>query len=277
MSHVTFNGNMNNNNNNPTLNNSLTSFGNDIKVSSPIIRAKEIMKQNDMSFQVLFIKNTEEDQNENTNSNKDSIINTLSYDSSPSQSKINPSNKNNNNNIFNSENNKERKEIANINLNGNVSTVCERNTNTENTKDIMDANFLYCCNQFNNMNLNIFNSTNSNGSNNNNICELKAGKLKISNFEIFNINNLNSESNNFSSQSPTNNGFKSNFDTNFSFAGSGKKAYCSNKSFVSNRSNISNKSILQEKLFVCLEEFHSRYTHFFKNNQVISQNKNDYE
>lgn len=290
VTHFTFNGNTNNNNNNHTLNNSLNSLGNEIRIGSPILRAKEMMKHTDVSFQVLFVKNTEEDLIERTNSNKNLISNTLSYDSSSSQSKTNTSNNNINNNNFNNkdniftcENDKEKKEINNFNPKSNLSTVCESNENAECKKISNDTNLLFSYNQYNNLNLNIFNSNNSNGSNgnnNNNICDLKAGKLKISNFEIVNINNfncLNIESKDFSSQSPTNNGYKSNFDTNFSFAGSGKKGYCSNKSFISNKSNISNKSILQEKLFVCLEEFHSKYTHFFKCNHVISQNHNEYE
>jgi len=268
MTHVTFNANISSNNNNHTLNNSLNSFGNEIKIGSPIIRAK-----GDMGYQVLFVKNTEEDLNENSNTNKNIKINTLSSDSNSSQSKINSLN-HNNNYIFNSENNKEKNELKSSTANSGISTVCGSNSNVENKKDLMDTNWLYCCNHLNN--LNIFNSSNNNGYNNN-FCDLPAGKLKISNFEFVNINNLNCESKDFSSQSPTNYGNKSNFETNFSFAGSGKKGLCSSKSFISNKSNISNKSILQDKLFVCLEEFHSKYTHFFKNNHAMSQNYNNYD
>ena len=59
---------------------------------------------------------------------------------------------------------------------------------------------------------------------------------------------------------------KTNLDLNFSFGGgSGKKDYFSNRSTFSNKSNVSNRSYIQEKLFVCLDDFHSKYTQLCKN------------
>ncbi len=276
MTNITFNGCGATN-----LNNSLNSFGNELKIdnfcSSPISKGKEIPKHNDMSYQILFVKTTEEDLKENSNINsnlnKTLIINmnginntSGSYDSYESQSK-NVFTRNNGSLPYYENNIKNKNEDEDKGALKSSSTFCEINKNkiSKNEKGLNDSNMNSCNISY----LNIFNSKNSNKSNY--VCNANTGKLKIKNYEIVNINNLNyvnSEGREILTQSPSNIVNKSNFDTNFSFASSGNKGNCNNRSYVSNKSIISNnKNIFQEKLFICLEEFHSKYTNFFKNNK----------
>lgn len=295
------NNNINNLNVNNTLNISQASFGNDSKAEvyrSPIFnslangRSLFLKTQLDADLNENYVNNNLDNEanspqksisdpkQSNGQVNENVTMSSFSFDSNSSKTNTFSILKEKSNSI-NPESGsidnmkKDKRFLTNQQNFTDESTVCNSNNLNSNNfksenstnKNLMNANI-------SNFSLNLEYKQRTNN-------KTHIGKLSVNNFEIVKTDSLNygnnsnnniTENKDFSFQSPPNNFNKSLIDLNFSFGGgSGKKDFIGNKSFVSNKSGVSNRSILQEKLYMCLDEFHVKYTNLCRNNNDIEK------
>jgi len=256
------------------------------KENKAILKLDYIYKDLESQCDFSSASSVENESNINNNNNGNNF-NEFFYDSEINENILNICFKEKN--CANKDNDK-----SNNNANNNTNDIhnLEIEEKCENYKT---ENVLYSPTFNRNNILNKFNIDNENNNDNNlNVNNRKYNPESIANnsFSIYNTIDNNSkifnklkqkfinieiENKDFSSfYSLSNNNNQSNLNLNFSFgckSKSGKKEYFSNKSNFSNKSlsGISNKSNIKEKLYICLEDLHCKFTDFCRKEKLINE------